>query len=141
MQKLFDQGDFGLAEVVVDIVKAVSECCGDISRDVLMRNYPVADQEKFSKQVVEAIGYDFNRGRLDPDRASVCHIFGRDDVRITTRYDMRITSPMALMGCGMHEAGHAMYEQNTAVELVGTPLAGAAPLVSMRASPAYGKTW
>lgn len=120
--RLFDQ----VRPVVVAIVKATQASGAPIDRDVLKRHYPQAAQEKLSKEAVAAFGYDFNRGRLDPTVHPFATSFGRDDVRITTRYDESFL-PMALMGC-LHECGHAMYEQNTAPELVGTPLAGGCSL-------------
>ncbi len=41
-----------------------------------------------------------------------CTSFGRDDVRITTRFDKNFL-PMALFG-SIHETGHALYEQGVA---------------------------
>ncbi len=55
-----------------------------------------------------------------------CTSFGRDDVRITTRFD-RNWLPMALMGT-IHETGHALYEQGFDPKDDNTPLADAASL-------------
>ena len=55
-----------------------------------------------------ALGYDFERGRLDISTHPFCG--GADnDVRITTRYD-EADFTRALMGV-LHETGHALYEQ------------------------------
>ena len=57
---------------------------------------------------MEAIGFDFNHGRLDVS----LHPFSGgtpDDVRITTRYDTEDFS-QALMAV-VHETGHALYER------------------------------
>ncbi len=57
---------------------------------------------------MEAIGFDFDHGRLDVS----LHPFSGgtpDDVRITTRYEEEDFS-RALMGV-LHETGHAMYER------------------------------
>ena len=54
-----------------------------------------------------AIGFDFDRGRLDVSHHPFCG-GGSEDIRITTRYDIDDFSA-SLMGI-MHETGHAMYE-------------------------------
>jgi carboxypeptidase Taq len=58
--------------------------------------------------MMAALGYDFERGRLDVSTHPFCG--GADnDVRITTRYD-EADFDKALMGV-LHETGHALYEQ------------------------------
>jgi carboxypeptidase Taq len=118
VQALFDE----VRPVVVALVKAIVEKGEQIDTSILTRNYPEDAQETFSKKVVTAFGYDFKRGRLDRTVHPFATSFGRNDCRITTRYDANFL-PMALMGT-MHEAGHAMYEQNVGEDLAGTPLEG-----------------
>ncbi len=65
--------------------------------------------EQFGERVVRALGFDWNRGRQDRAVHPFCTSFGRDDVRITTRFDKNFL-PMALFG-SIHETGHALYEQ------------------------------
>jgi carboxypeptidase Taq len=107
--------------VVVSIVKKIVESGNDVDTSILTRDYPEEAQEAFSKRIVAKFGYDFNRGRLDRTVHPFASSFGRDDCRITTRFDKNFL-PMAMMGT-FHEAGHAMYEQNTGADLVLTPLA------------------
>ena len=69
---------------------------------------PVERQRALGRSVMDALGFDFRRGRLDTS----AHPFsggGPDDTRITTRYDEADWS-MSLMGV-IHETGHALYEQ------------------------------
>jgi carboxypeptidase Taq len=68
---------------------------------------------------MKAVGFDFDRGRLDESTHPFCG--GSDnDVRITTRYDeSRFTS--ALLGV-LHESGHAMYEQGRPSEWMNQPV-------------------
>ncbi len=115
---LFDQ----VRPVVVNIVKKIVDSGNDVDTSILTREYPEDAQEAFSKRIVAKFGYDFNRGRLDRTVHPFASSFGRDDCRISTRFDKNFL-PMAMMGT-FHEAGHAMYEQNTGVDLVLTPLAG-----------------
>jgi carboxypeptidase Taq len=65
-------------------------------------------QRELGIQFMEALGFDFDYGRLDISLHPFCG-GTPDDVRITTRYDQTdFTS--ALMGV-LHETGHAMYER------------------------------
>ncbi len=71
--------------------------------------FPAEQQKQIGLELMQAIGFDFNHGRLDVSHHPFC---GGDpeDVRITTRYNENefITSAMAIC----HETGHALYEQN-----------------------------
>jgi carboxypeptidase Taq len=114
---LFDQ----VRPVVVELVKAIQERQDRVDNSCVSREYDETNQEKFAKEVVTAFGYDFQRGRLDRTTHPFATSFGKNDCRITTRYDKNLVQ-MSLMGT-MHEAGHAMYEQNVGDDLVGTTLA------------------
>ncbi|HVI29987.1 carboxypeptidase M32 [Hansschlegelia sp.] len=70
--------------------------------------FPVETQRALGLRMMEALGYDFDRGRLDVSTHPFCG-GADDDVRITTRYDEDDFSS-ALMGV-LHETGHALYEQ------------------------------
>lgn len=70
--------------------------------------FAIEDQKTLGKHFMQALGFDFNHGRLDVSLHPFCG-GTPDDVRLTTRYDVAdFTS--ALMGV-MHETGHALYEQ------------------------------
>jgi carboxypeptidase Taq len=81
-----------------------------LEKDLWAQAYPVEKQRAFALEMAEKIGYDLHRGRLDIAPHPFEISFTRQDVRITTRYD-RHYFPMALFGT-LHEAGHALYEQN-----------------------------
>ncbi|MGE5223943.1 MAG: carboxypeptidase M32 [Omnitrophica WOR_2 bacterium] len=87
----------------------------------LRLHYPEEQQLKFGRKVIEQLGYDFKRGRVDKTHHPFTTKFSLGDVRITTR-----VNPNHLNDClfsMVHEAGHAMYEQGIAMEYEGTPLA------------------
>lgn len=65
-------------------------------------------QRRLGVTLMEAVGFDLTRGRLDTSQHPFCGGVPRD-VRITTRYDVADFSS-ALMGI-LHEAGHGKYEQ------------------------------
>ena len=89
--------------------------------DFLYRDYPEQDQLRFASMMAEKLGYDMSRGRLDLTVHPFEISFTRNDVRITTRVN-RTYMPMALFGA-LHEAGHALYEQNVHRDYTRTPLA------------------
>ena len=70
--------------------------------------FDVAVQRDLGLKLMEAVGFDFSRGRLDISLHPFCG-GATDDVRITTRYD-EADFGRALMGV-LHETGHALYEQ------------------------------
>jgi len=111
------------------IVPLVQACTGAARRPddaILRRDYPVAAQQDFVRQVAAAIGFDFERGRLDTTAHPFCCGVGPDDCRITTRWDVRWL-PTALYGV-LHEAGHGLYEQGLPTEWYGLPPGEAASL-------------
>jgi carboxypeptidase Taq len=82
---------------------------------VLKRAFPVEQQRVFSREVLTAMGFDFKRGRLDVSAHPFTTTLGRDDVRLTTRYNERFF-PSAVFG-SIHEGGHGLYEQGFAPAL------------------------
>ncbi len=105
---------------LVALIAAIQARSDRVSDAVLHQEFDVDQQRAFSVEVVQALGYDFNRGRIDVAVHPFATSFSRNDVRITTRFNARWLNP-ALFG-SIHEAGHAMYEQNVGEALEGTPL-------------------
>ncbi len=71
--------------------------------------FPIEKQKKLGLKVMEKLGFDFSRGRVDVSSHPFCGGVP-EDVRMTTRYDEN-DFVKALMGI-VHETGHARYEQN-----------------------------
>ncbi|MES2659390.1 MAG: carboxypeptidase M32 [Verrucomicrobiota bacterium] len=89
-------------------------------------SYPVAAQQRFNAQVAEAIGFDFDAGRIDTTTHPFCTTLGPRDIRLTTRYmDSDFTS--SLFGV-LHEAGHGLYEQGLPAGDFGLPSGNAVSL-------------
>lgn len=81
--------------------------------------YPLDAQQAFNRQVAEAVGFDFQSGRIDTTTHPFCTTLGPYDVRLTTRYDLNdFTS--SLFGV-LHEAGHGMYEAGLPKDDYGLP--------------------
>ena len=104
----------------VELVQEIAER-PPIDDSPLHENYPEEGQRAFGEKVIEAFGYDFDRGRQDKAPHPFSIDFAIDDVRITTRFkeDYLSTGLFATL----HEAGHAMYEQGVDPDLARTPLA------------------
>jgi carboxypeptidase Taq len=109
----------GLRRELVPLVAAIQDSGREPDRSILTRNYSVDRQRSFGTQAASAIGFDFERGRLDVTHHPFCSSMGPHDCRITTRYDERFF-PGAFFGT-LHEAGHGMYDQGLRTEQYGLP--------------------
>lgn len=104
---------------LVPLVQAIMESGRHAPKAILHREYPAAAQEAFGKAAAAAIGFDFQRGRLDVTHHPFCSGMGPHDCRITTRYDERFFGS-AFFGI-LHEAGHGIYDQGLRPEWYGLP--------------------
>jgi len=80
------------------------------SLDPLKGNFPIDAQKTMSQKIVKAIGFDENHGRIDVSVHPFTMSLSSADVRITSRFS-ESEWYQGLAG-SVHEAGHAMYEQN-----------------------------
>jgi carboxypeptidase Taq len=128
---LIDMVDYGMqaatvsalfAELRRELVPLVQAITSQPPADdaCLRQVFPEKDQEAFGVEVIRALGYDFERGRLDKTHHPFTTKNSLGDVRITTRYDERYFSDAFYST--VHEAGHAMYEQGIRMAYNGTPL-------------------
>ncbi|RXI97805.1 carboxypeptidase M32 [Anaerobacillus alkaliphilus] len=109
-----------LREKLVPLVKAVTEAPTQPKTDFLFEHFSKEKQNAFSLDILKQLQYDFQAGRLDTTVHPFAATINRNDVRITTKYDEK-DFRTAIFGT-IHECGHALYEQNIAEELIGTPL-------------------
>jgi len=109
-----------LRRELIPLVSALAASDRRPPSEILSRHYPRAAQEAFGREVAAAIGFDFQRGRLDVTAHPFCSGVGPNDCRITTRYDERAPGS-ALFGT-LHEAGHGIYEQGLRADQWGLPL-------------------
>jgi carboxypeptidase Taq len=119
---LFDE----LRRELVPLVQQVSSNGRPGRGSVLRRDYPVDRQRIFAEAVANAVGFDFDRGRLDTAVHPFCSALGPDDCRITTRFAGRDFAGGILTV--LHEVGHALYEQGLEAEHFGTPMGEAASI-------------
>lgn len=108
-----------LRSELVPLVAAIAESSRKPDLELLKRRYPIDAQEAFGTQAATAIGFEFNRGRLDVTHHPFCAGMGPDDCRLTTRYDERFF-PSGFFSI-LHEAGHGIYDQGLRNDQFGLP--------------------
>ena len=109
----------GLRAELVPLVQGIIAGRTKAPTEILERRYPAAAQEAFGKAAAAAIGFEFERGRLDVTHHPFCSAMGPHDCRITTRYDEQFF-PSAFFGI-LHEAGHGIYDLGLRPEQFGLP--------------------
>lgn len=105
---------------LVPLLQQIQQSSVQIDDSILFRSYDQQLQVEFGKLVLTAMGYDFNKGRLDISEHPFTTSFHPTDVRVTTRvfeHDL----PSNIFSC-IHEGGHGLYEQGLDPTLFGTPL-------------------
>lgn len=108
-----------LRDALIPLITRAVEHGNSDAASLLRRSYPVTQQKSFVEEATRAIGFDYERGRLDIAPHPFCTETGPNDCRITTRYDESMFSS-AFFGC-LHEAGHGMYEQGLREDQYGLP--------------------
>ncbi|MBL8827409.1 MAG: carboxypeptidase M32 [Planctomycetaceae bacterium] len=116
----------GLRDELVPLVAQIRDCGRAPDVSIVERRFPVDAQERFGKAAAAAIGFDFQRGRLDVTAHPFCTTLGPHDHRITTRYDEQFFNS-AFFGI-LHEAGHGLYELGLNTAEYGFPLGAAISL-------------
>lgn len=115
-----------LREGIVPLLQEVRSSGKQLGSAALKGHYPAEAQLSLGRQVVQAIGFNFNDGRIDITAHPFCTNFDYRDVRLTTR-----VYPDDLRAClyGLiHEAGHGMYEQGVSAKLARTAASGGASM-------------
>ena len=97
-----------------------------IDASVLSRPYAVAVQRAFSDSLLQSLGFESARGRLDISAHPFSTTLGSDDVRLTTRFAEDFISS-SVFGT-IHECGHGLYELGVDAALACTELGGGVSL-------------
>ena len=108
-----------LRDELAPLVQAIINSGRKANVEILTRSYPVEAQRDFGKAAAAAIGFEFERGRLDVTHHPFCSGLGPNDCRLTTRYDEHFF-PSAFFGT-LHEAGHGIYDQGLRTDWFGLP--------------------
>ena len=105
---------------LVPLLKKIHQSSVQIDDTILFHTFDQARQLEFGRMVLIAMGYDFERGRLDLSAHPFTTSFHPTDVRVTTRvheHDLQ----SCLFSC-IHEGGHGLYDQGLDPRYFGTPL-------------------
>jgi carboxypeptidase Taq len=119
-----------------DLVRQLAAAKRKPDSSILHRQYPREAQERFARRLAEAIGFDFDAGRMDVSTHPFCTSMGPGDVRFTTRYAEEFFNPAAF-GV-LHEAGHGLYEQGLDPAHLFTPMGQA---VSLGVHESQSRLW
>jgi carboxypeptidase Taq len=122
LRPLFDR----LKSRLVPLLCRIQDSSVTIDDSLLFQSYDTARQLEFGRLVLIAMGYDFERGRLDLSAHPFTTSFHPTDVRVTTRvYEHDLAS--CLFSC-IHEGGHGLYDQGLDPDHYGSPLGEAVSL-------------
>ncbi|MCL7416746.1 MAG: carboxypeptidase M32, partial [Halalkalicoccus sp.] len=108
-----------LREELVPLIDAVADSEADLAVDAFAGEFDPDTQETLARDALDALGYDWDRGRLDtaPHPFSTGNQF---DARVTTRFDE--TDLLGGLTSTIHEFGHATYTLGLPDEHYATPL-------------------
>ena len=110
-----------LKEALIPMIEEIKESETDLATDAFtsLGSYPADTQEALCRDVLSALGYPWERGRLD----TAPHPFSSGttfDARVTTRFDE--SDPLGSLLSTVHEFGHATYTLGLPDDDYGTPL-------------------
>mgnify|MGYP000232908542 CR=1 FL=1 len=125
-----------LRPAIVELAGAAAEQSRRVPENLLRGRYPVERQQEFNREVAEAIGFNFEAGRVDATAHPFCTTLGPRDCRLTTRYD-ETNFASSLYGI-LHEAGHGLYDQGLPTDHYGTPLGS---FVSLGIHESQSRLW
>ncbi len=121
VKKVFDDLKVKLVDLAAEIKGAQQ-----VDDSFLQKEYPVDKQDRFGRMVIKDMGYDMERGRLDISAHPFTSTLGKDDIRLTTRYNKDFFKT-GIFG-NIHECGHGLYELGFNEKLKGSILASAPSL-------------
>ena len=101
-----------MRERLVPLVQRAAERSARFKDSLIGRRFAEERQWELSRRMLAAIGFDFERGRLDPTTHPFTMLVGRDDVRVTSRADEADVTTNLL--ATLHEGGHGLYDQGFA---------------------------
>jgi carboxypeptidase Taq len=118
--RLFD----ALRRDLVPLAARIAGARRQPERSILRRHFPRDRQRRFGETVAAAVGFDFNRGRMDLGVHPSCTSIGSGDCRISVRFDERDFA--GGLFTILHEVGHGLYEQGLDPAHYATPMGEAA---------------
>jgi len=104
-----------------ELVGLVAEHASDERDEFMSRDFPVAAQDRLSRELIGRFGATWDAFRLDTTVHPFETTFGLGDIRLTTRYS---DEGLLSLFTAMHECGHGLYEWGSSPALDRTPLCG-----------------
>ncbi|HMF17180.1 MAG TPA: carboxypeptidase M32 [Gemmataceae bacterium] len=130
-------GLFGsLRDELAGLVRAIGQSRKRIKSAILRRTYAADSQQSFGREVASALGFDFERGRVDQAVHPFCTQIGMSDCRIAIRYSTNNFSD-AFFSL-LHEVGHGLYDQGLDPAHDGTPMG---TVTSVGLSESQARLW
>ncbi|WP_408957112.1 carboxypeptidase M32 [Natrinema sp. 74] len=114
-----------LREELVPLIEAVQDSDAELETEAFAGEFDDDEQEALARDVLDSLGYDWDRGRLD----TAPHPFSSGtqfDARVTTRFEE--DDLLGSITSTIHEFGHANYTLGLPDEGYGTPLGEARDL-------------
>lgn len=115
-----------IKDKTIPLVKKIQLTGNRLNEEMLLKPYGVEKQKELSRRVLQDMGYDFNRGRMDVSAHPFTIKLNSGDVRLTTHFSEHYFKNA--LYASIHEGGHALYEQNISHELKDTSLFGGASM-------------
>ncbi|HEY4232230.1 MAG TPA: carboxypeptidase M32 [Lacipirellulaceae bacterium] len=125
-----------LRGTLVPLVAEIAASSRRPKSEILKRHFSVEQQKTFGRQAAEAIGFDFQSGRIDVTDHPFCTELGPSDTRLTTRYNDHDFCDGLFTT--LHEAGHGIYDQGLPKEHYGLPTGEA---VSLGVHESQSRMW
>jgi carboxypeptidase Taq len=110
---------------IVDLLKKITSR-KPTDNAFLHAHFAPEEQITFGHRLLDAMGYDKTKGRLDFSAHPFSTAFHPTDSRITTT--VKPSSLLSNISSILHEGGHSLYEMGLPVEHFGTPLCEALSL-------------
>ena len=126
-----------LRERLRPIVAKIGACRTPPRTDFLKRSYPLPKQEELSRQVLKAMGFDFEAGRMDVSTHPFTTSFAPTDVRVTTRFDEHSSPARSSEPCMRGDTRSTTRVCCPRHE--GTPMGDASASASTNRSPVCGR--
>lgn len=124
-----------LRKSITTLLKKVT-AAKQVDDSFLHGKFPIEKQLAFSRTILDAMGHDTHRGRLDLSTHPFSSAAHPSDSRITTRlHQTNIFSNIATI---LHEGGHGLYEMGLPVDHYGSPLGEA---ISMGMHESQSRWW
>jgi carboxypeptidase Taq len=120
---------------ITDLVKKITKA-KQIDNSFLFGNFSHAKQVEFGNEILNAMGYDMQYGRLDFSTHPFSSSAHPTDSRITTRiHPESLLSNILIV---LHEGGHSLYEMGIPQDQYGSPLGES---VSMAVHESQSRWW